>query len=137
MPRNVLYADDDPGLRRLVEKGLGRDGIRVVGVDSGEAALEALGREQFDVVALDHYMPGLDGISTLMRIQSLPNHPPVILVTGAQESRIAVEALKGGAFDYVMKDVHGEFVPLLKNALFQAAEAMRLRRAKETAEAEV
>ncbi len=137
MPKNVLYADDDPGLRRLVERGLGKEGIRVVTVENGEAALKALANEDFDVVALDHYMPVLDGLSTLKRIQKMPSHPPVVIVTGAQESRIAVDALKGGAFDYVVKDVQGEFIPLLKNALFQAAEAMRLRRAKESAEAEV
>jgi two-component sensor histidine kinase/CheY-like chemotaxis protein len=137
MPKNVLYADDDAGLRRLVELGLGRDGIRVVTVEHGEAALEALGRESFDVVALDHYMPVLDGLSTLERIQAMPVHPPVVIVTGAQESRIAVAALKAGAFDYVTKDAQGEFIPLLKNAMFQAAEAMRLRRAKEAAESEV
>lgn len=137
MPKNVLYADDDPGLRRLVERGLDRDGIRVVAVENGEAALQALAAETFDVVALDHYMPVLDGLGTLERIQALPNPPPVVIVTGAEESRIAVNALKSGAFDYVIKDAQGEFLPLLKKALSQAAEAMRLRRAKEAAEAEV
>jgi two-component sensor histidine kinase len=137
MPKNVLYADDDAGLRRLVERGLGKDGIRVVAVENGEAALKALAAEEFDVVALDYYMPVLDGLATLARIHALPSHPPVVLVTGAQESRIAVAALKAGAFDYVVKDTQGEFIPLLKNALVQAAESMRMRRAKETAEAEV
>ena len=137
MPKKVLYADDDLGLRRLVERGLGKEGIRVVTVEDGEAALKALASEEFDVVALDHYMPGLDGLSALKRIQKMPSHPPVVIVTGAQESRIAVDALKSGAFDYVIKDVQGEFIPLLRNALYQAAESMRMKRAKEAAEAEV
>ena len=57
MPKNVLYADDDPGLRRLVERGLGAQGVRVVAVEDGLAAIERLQQEEFDVVALDHYMP--------------------------------------------------------------------------------
>lgn len=137
MPKTVLYADDDPGLRRLVERGLGAQGIRVVAVEDGLAAFEALQQEAFDVVALDHYMPRLDGIEALKRIQDMPNHPPVIIVTGEQDSTAAVAALKAGAFDYVLKDASGQFVPLLLAALTSAADAMRLRRAKETAEAEL
>lgn len=137
MPKNVLYADDDPGLRRLVERGLGAQGVRVVAVEDGLAAIEAMGKEQFDVVALDHYMPRLDGLGALQRIQKMPNHPPVIIVTGAQDSGIAVNALKAGAFDYVVKDASGQFVPLLFAALQAAVEAMRLRRGKEAAEAEL
>lgn len=137
MPKNVLYADDEPGLRRLVERGLGAHGIRVVAVEDGLAAVERLQQEDFDVVALDHYMPRLDGIDAMKRIQTMPNHPPVIIVTGEQDSAIAVAALKAGAFDYVLKDASGQFVPLLHAALNGAAEAMRLRRAKEAAETEL
>jgi two-component sensor histidine kinase len=137
MPKSVLYADDEPGLRRLVERGLGARGIRVVTVEDGLAAIERLKIEEFDVVALDHFMPGLDGLEALKIIQEMPNHPPVIIVTGAQDSTIAVSALKAGAFDYVLKDASGHFVPLLLAALSSAAEAMRLRRAKENAEAEL
>jgi len=137
MPKSVLYADDEPGLRRLVERGLGAQGIRVVAVENGRAAVERLQNEEFDVVVLDHFMPELDGIEALKIIQDMPNHPPVIIVTGAQDSTIAVTALKTGAFDYVLKDASGHFVPLLLAAMTTAADAMRLRRAKETAESEL
>lgn len=137
MPKSVLYADDEPGLRRLVERGLGARGIRVVAVEDGQAALDALAKEAFDVVALDHFMPRMDGLKALERIHAMPNHPPVIIVTGAQDSAIAVAALKAGAFDYVLKDASGQFVPLLLAALTAAADSMRLRRAKEAAEAEL
>ena len=73
-----------------------------------------------DVVALDPYMPGLSGIETLERIHAMDNHPPVIVVTGAQDSRMAVAALKAGAFDYVVKDIQGEFIFLLKAAALTA-----------------
>ncbi len=85
MPKSVLYADDDPGIRRLVERGLGAQGIRIVTVEDGLAAVERLEREEFDVVALDHHMPRLDGLGALERIHKVPNHPPVIIVTGEQD----------------------------------------------------
>jgi two-component sensor histidine kinase len=137
MPKKVLYADDDAGLRRLVERGLGAHGIEVVTVEDGVRAVERLKQEQFDVVALDNYMPRLDGIATLKQIHDMPNHPPVIIVTGEQDSAVAVSALKSGAFDYVLKDASGQFVPLLLAALTGAADAMRMRRAKEAAESEL
>jgi two-component sensor histidine kinase/ActR/RegA family two-component response regulator len=137
MPRNVLYIDDDEGLRTLVQRGLGREGIKVVPAADGESGLKALDAEEFDVVAVDLYMPGLSGIETIERINQIPNHPPVVVVTGAEDSRMAVAALKAGAFDYVVKDIHGEFIYLLKASLQAAVDSMRLRRAKEAAEAEV
>jgi two-component sensor histidine kinase len=137
MPKNVLYIDDDAGLRKLVERGLAREGVRVVTAADGEAGLKALAQEEFDAIALDHYMPGLDGLATLERIHVMENHPPVIFVTGAVDSRVAVGALKAGAFDYVVKDVQGEFIPLLLAAIRAAVQAMRLRRDKEAAEQEV
>jgi two-component sensor histidine kinase len=137
MPKNVLYIDDDEGLRRLVERGFAREGVRVVTAADGESGLKAMATEEFDAIALDHYMPGLDGLATLERIHVIPNHPPVLLVTGAQDSRIAVAALKSGAFDYVVKDSQGEFIPLLFAAIQTAVEAMRLRRYKESTEKEV
>lgn len=138
MPRKVLYIDDDEGLRALVKRGLGREGMEVIGEANGERGLAALAaHSDIDVVALDLYMPGISGIETLQRINALDNHPPVVVVTGAQDSRMAVMALKAGAFDYVVKSVQGEFVFLLTVALQGAVAAMRLQRAKEAAEAEV
>lgn len=138
MPRKVLYIDDDAGLRTLVQRGLGREKIEVVSAADGESGLALLAaHSDIDIVAVDLYMPGMSGIETLERINALPDHPPVIVVTGAQDSRMAVAALKAGAFDYVVKDVQGEFIYLLNAALHAAVHAMRNQRAKEAAEAEV
>lgn len=137
MPRNILYIDDDEATRALVARSLGREGIEVVGARDGESGLKALAGREFDAVAVDLYMPGMTGIETAAKINEQPNHPPVIIVTGAQDSRMAVAALKAGAFDYVIKDVGGDFIYLLKSALQAAVDAMRMRRAKELAEAEV
>jgi two-component sensor histidine kinase len=137
MPRNVLYIDDDDGLCRLVSRSLEREGIRVVTKSNGEDGIKALAEEEFDVIALDQNMPGLDGLGTLSQIHEIPNHPPVIFVTGEQNSKLVIAALKAGAFDYVVKDTMGEFIPLLKVAFQAAVESMRLRRAKIASDIEI
>src|SRR3712207_8734080 len=79
-------------------------------------------------------MPGREGLEVLSDIQTLSDPPPVIYVTGADEGRIAVAALKAGAADYVIKDVGGVFLDLLRTAAEQALAAARLRREKEAGE---
>jgi len=133
----LLYIDDDPGLGRLVERSLIRHGFEVTHALSGDEGLKRLAESSFDVIALDHFMPGREGLEVLADIQTLPDPPPVIYVTGADEGRIAVAALKAGAADYVIKDVGGVFLDLLHSAAEQALEAARLRRAKEAAEREM
>lgn len=136
-PLRVLYVDDDPGLGRLVQRQLGRLGFEVVLAGSGEEGLALVAAERFDVVALDHYMPGQDGIATLRAIRALDRPPPVVYVTGAQDGRLAVAALKAGAADYVVKEIQADFVELLRAAFVAAVEQVRMRRAHEAAEAEI
>ena len=130
----VLYIDDDASLSRLVEKSLQRKGFAVTLAAGGDAGLALLAEQSFDVVALDHYMPGKDGLATLAEIGKLADPPPVIYVTGTDEGRVAVAALKAGAFDYVVKDVGGAFLELLCSAMDQAMAAVELRRQKAAAE---
>src|SRR5262245_55473746 len=109
----LLYIDDDPALARLVDRGLTRLGFKVVHAASGTEGLERLKQGGIDAVALDQYMPGLDGLETLEQIRAISDAPPVVFVTASQDSQIAVTALKAGAADYLVKDVGGDFVPLL------------------------
>ena len=136
-PLRLLYVDDDPALARLVQKGLERRGYQVETAGDGASGLARLAGGGFDVVALDHYMPGQDGLETLAAIRELADPPAVVYVTGTQESSVAVAALKAGASDYVVKTIEGEFIALLAAAIDQSLEGVRLRRAKESAEAEV
>lgn len=137
-PLRLLYIDDDRGLSRLVEKELGRQGFAVTCAADGEAGLECLKSGQlFDVCALDHYMPERDGLDVLPDILALPDPPPVVYVTGAQEGRIAVAALRAGAADYVIKDVSEDFTSLLRSAIEDAHNRRRLQRENETAQDEV
>jgi two-component sensor histidine kinase len=82
-------------------------------------------------------MPGKEGLEVLTEIRTLSTPPPVVYVTGADEGRIAVAALKAGAADYVIKDVGGVFLDLLRTAAEQALAAERLRQEKEAAEREM
>ena len=138
MPRpRILYIDDDAGIARLVQKTLESNGYDVSLADSGPSGVALLREESFDIVALDHHMPGHTGLDVMQDIRALSNHPPVIYVTGSEDSRIAVSALKLGAVDYVWKDVQGHFRELLVKAISTAIEQERLRREKEAADEEV
>jgi two-component sensor histidine kinase len=136
-PIRVLYIDDDPGISRLVQRRLHRGDTTVALAHDGATGLSLAASGGFDVIALDHYMPGRDGLDVLADLQALPNPPPVVFVTAAEESRIAVAALKEGAADFLVKDVSGSFLELLEPTLRQAVCGARLRRAKEEAEIEV
>jgi two-component sensor histidine kinase len=133
----LLYIDDDEALARLVSRGLTRLGFNVVHAADGEAGLARLQEGGIDVIALDQYMPGLDGLETLARILKMPNAPPVVFVTASQDSRIAVTALKAGAADYLVKDTLGDFIPLLHVAVEGALKQATIRKARDDAEAEV
>ncbi|MGX9178492.1 sensor histidine kinase [Mesorhizobium sp. BHbdii] len=136
-PIRLLYIDDDPALRRLVSKEFERHGYSVQLAATGEEGLRRLRAGGIDVVALDHYMPGQDGLQTLASIRADPDAPPVVYVTGSEEGRVAIAALKAGAADYVIKDVGGEFLALLRVAIEGALAQAKLQREKEEAEAEV
>ena len=133
----LLFIDDDEALARLVSRGLTRLGFKVVHAASGAQGLERLQQGGIDVVALDQYMPGPDGLETLERILAIPNAPPVVCVTAAQDSKIAVTALKTGAADYLVKDTQGGFIPLLQVAIDGALRQAEIRKARDDAEAEV
>jgi two-component sensor histidine kinase len=133
----VLYIDDDAGIRRLVSRALERRGHQVTTAEDGEAGVSAAAAEPFDLVAVDHYMPGIDGLETLTRLAALPNPPPVVYVSGSEESRIAIAALRAGAADYVVKSVGDDFFDLLDATFQQVIERTELERQKARAEEEL
>ena len=130
----LFYVDDDEGLCRLVARALGRRGLDVSTCADPREAVRLIGTHPVEVVALDHYMPGQDGLETLAQIQALPHPPPVVYVTGSEESRIAIAALKAGAADYVVKTGAEDFTDLLFTAVSQAVERERLKRGQAVAE---
>lgn len=133
----LLYIDDDQGLARLVQKDMARHGYEVVCVHLAAEGLRLAQGGMFDAIVLDHFLPDADGLEILPQLLACEGGAPVVYVTGAQESRIAVAALKTGAADYVIKDVAEDFTSLLRAAIEDAIARTQLRRAKEAAEAEV
>lgn len=131
----VLYIDDDEGLRLLARRSLERRGYVVTTAAGGEDGVALAAAEPFDLIAVDHYMPGLDGLATLERLNAAGVKAPVVYVTGSEESRIAVAALKAGAADYVVKTVGDDFFDLLDSAFQAALETGQLRRARDEAQA--
>jgi two-component sensor histidine kinase len=133
----VLYIDDDAALRRLAQRVLVRRGYRVELAAGGSEGLAKVAEGEYDLVAVDHYMPDLDGLATLERLLEQPDAPPVVYVTGSEESRVAVAALKAGAADYVVKTIGDDFFDLLDSSFRQSLAAVTLRREKAEAEAKL
>ena len=131
---DLLYIDDDAVLGRLVQRFCGRLGWSVELASDADRGLDMARSRPFDAIALDHYMPGRDGLSVLPDLLAISDAPPVIYVTAAEEARIAVTAMKAGAADYVVKDVGGDFLKLLTGAIRQAIAGRTLVRDKELAE---
>ena len=120
-----------------MQRDLERHGYTVATAAEGATGVAMATAGGFDAICLDHYMPGQDGLDTLEALRTLPGLPPIIYVTGSDEGRIAVAALRAGAVDYVIKEAGGHFLVLLRAAIDGAIERARLRLAHERAEAAV
>ncbi|MEI4488505.1 histidine kinase dimerization/phosphoacceptor domain -containing protein [Frigidibacter sp. MR17.14] len=132
----VLYVDDDPILARLVEKRLSREGFELYHVSDAEAAEAALATGGVGVVVLDHYLVRGTGLDILRRLREAGSEIPAIYVTGSSEATVAIDALKAGADDYVIKSAADDFVALLQRAITLAIEKAELREARARADAE-
>lgn len=103
MSDTVLVVDDEPRIRRIVEMALGDRGYRVLTAASAEDAAGTLERETVDVVVTDLQLPGRSGLDLLGDLRQERPGLPVILITAYGTVESAVEAIKAGAFDYVLK----------------------------------
>ncbi|MGL3608297.1 histidine kinase dimerization/phosphoacceptor domain -containing protein [Rhizobium sp. G187] len=133
----VLYLDDDAAIVRLVQKHLGRLGHEVVHADCTEDMLTHLNGGSFDAVVLDHYLRQTTGHEVLAQMREAGMHIPVVYVTGSNEAQIAIEAIKAGAADYVIKTVGDDFLSLLTSAIEQSIANAQLRAAKARADEEI
>ena len=116
----ILIVDDEPGIRSSLTEILTDEGYAVESVESGEACLEALERKGFRCVLLDIWLPGIDGLETLERIEKLDEalRPIVVVISGHGKIETAVRATKLGAFDFLEKPLSLEKVTVtVKNAL--------------------
>ncbi len=101
----IFVTDDEQAIRAAIVKRLTRQGHRAVGYESGEALLEALQHDLPDLVLLDLKMPGLNGLDTLKRVRQSAPSAMVIMLTAYGTVQDAVEAMKLGAYDFLIKSV--------------------------------
>src|SRR5689334_10841350 len=129
----ILVVDDDEGLVRLVSKALQREGFIIAGAGSGEAALAWLAANRADLMLLDLKLHDIEAQVLVDRLSREQHCPPFIIITGQGDERVAVEMMKRGARDYLVKDVDFlQFVPsVVKRALEQLDKERRLAEAEE------
>ncbi len=103
MKPTVLIVDDEAGVRSALSGVLRDEGYAVDAVDSGEACLDRVTRAPYDVIVLDIWLPGIDGLATLAKLRERRVDAPVVMISGHGNIESAVRAIKLGAFDFVEK----------------------------------
>ncbi len=137
MPARILIVDDEAGIRLSLRGILEDEGHLVSEAPDGESGLEAVEREQPDLVFLDIWLPGLDGLAVLETLRArapsspagfLDNGPQVIMISGHGNIETAVQAIKKGAFDFIEKPLSLEKVVIAANKAleFQALQRENL-----------
>ena len=132
-PIRILYMEDDVGLARLLQRRLERAGYIVDLASDGIAGLEMYEQGSYDVVAVDQRMPGCDGLEVIRILAQRGPLPPTIMITGTGNEQIAIEAMKLGAGDYIVKDVDGGYFELVPTVIEQVLTQRRLVEEKQQA----
>ena len=127
----VLLVDDEEEFVRALAKRLRTRGLEVEITGDGESAVEKVKQNGFDVVVLDLAMPGIDGLETLKRLREVNEDLQVVLLTGHGSIRSGVEAIKGGAVDFLEKPAEfSELLAKIKEASAQHTLLIEKRRAE-------
>jgi FixJ family two-component response regulator len=136
-PIRILYIEDDQGLAKLLQRKMRREGFAVDLAYDGKKGLSTFEKHPYDVLFVDHRLPGYSGLEIIRRLTSSGKLPPTVMVTGAGDEKIAVEAIKLGAADYIVKDVEGGYLELMPAVVEKILNRKRLVDAKEKAEREL
>ncbi len=121
---NILIVDDESSIQQSLKGVLEDEGYKAAAAASGEACLELLRKRSFDLVLLDVWLPGIDGLETLQKIKDLEDGPEVIMISGHGTIETAVRATKLGAYDFLEKPLSLEKTLILVK---HAIEARKLR----------
>ncbi len=118
---SVLIADDEESFLRVLTTVLeSTHRFTIFSCETGDEAIEALAKTRYDIIILDHKMPGKSGLNVLQWLHEQKVNTPVIMLTGAGSENIAVEAMKLGAYDYVRKDQFDKYhFPLVVNSVYE------------------
>jgi PAS domain S-box-containing protein len=128
----ILIVDDDRGLARLIEKALQREGFLTAIATSGQQAFDWLAEHHADLMLLDLKLPDLAGHELIDKLTAGDRAVPFVIITGQGDERVAVDMMKRGAKDYLVKDVQFlEFVPLVvQRAMARVEQRQRLAAAE-------
>ncbi len=133
----VLYMEDDKGLALLMQRKLKPFGYLVDLAVDGTEGLAMCERGAWDVLIVDHKMPGYSGLEVIRTLAERKALPASIMITGVGDETVAVEAMKLGASDYVIKDTSGRYLELMPSVITQALAKRQLMEEKEQAEKEL
>lgn len=124
---HILIVDDDTTLLQALPQALYLriEGVKVDTSDSAAGALKLIGENYYDAIVSDIKMPGMDGLALLAKVQELRPDTPTLLITGHGEHNLAVQALRGGAYDFIQKPIDRDY---LVAALHRAIQTHQLRR---------
>jgi two-component system response regulator HydG len=129
---HILIVDDELVVRDSLEKWFESEGYDTLGVAGAREALEAIQQKQWDLALIDIKMPGMDGMELHRRLHEIDQDLIVIIMTGYASVETAVQALKGGAYDYITKPIDpDELVHLVSNALEHRRDKRELVRLRE------
>ena len=134
----ILIVDDEEEIRAILSRLVQKEGFEPLAAPDGETALELLSRESPDILLLDIRMPGLDGMEILRRAKELDRDLPVIMITAFGLVKGAVDALRAGAHDYLVKPFeHADVIRSVHRAMVDRGLRRTIRilsdRARETA----
>lgn len=129
--------EDNKGLAQLLQKLLSNRGYHVDIALNGREGLDTFEKGSYDVLILDHDMPEIDGLEVAKILSERNKLPPTIMVTGAGNENIAVEAMKIGVGDYIVKDVRSGYFDLLPSVIDRVLNQRRLERAHQQAQEEL
>ncbi len=130
----ILYMEDDSGLGLLLQKRLERMACLVDVAGDGKEGLNMFEKGTYDVVITDYNMPTVNGLEVLRKLK---DSVPVIILTGQGDEKVAVEAMKLGAADYLAKDVDGEYIEVLPSIIDRVLERQQLINERRQALAEL
>jgi len=123
--RSILVVDDELGIRKSLEGALKDEGYRVLLAETGQQALEMIASEKPDLVLLDIWMPGMDGMETLSQLKARWPHQSVLMMSGHGRIEMAVKATKLGAFDFAEKPLSLERLLVLFQNVFNLKDLER------------
>ncbi|TAN52592.1 MAG: GGDEF domain-containing response regulator [Methylococcaceae bacterium] len=130
-PARVLYVDGDLAFALLVQQRLTQAGFQVDHAADAATGLRLVDAAAYDVVLVDHAVPGMDGLAMLRELQTRLHAPAVVLIAEAGNTALAAAALKAGATDYMLKDAGDSYLMLLEAVVDKTARQQRLLRETE------